>query len=81
MCLVELISGLILVCLVAVFALTGPLSLMSHWALLMQHFPDISTMTKWLHLTIYTSAKSKQMYIYSHMYTSSYKAKSRQIYI
>ena len=51
MCLVELISGLILVCLVAVLALTGPLSLMSHWALLVQHFPDISTMTKWFHST------------------------------
>ena len=51
MCLVELISGLILVCLVAALALTGPLSLMSHWALLVQHFPDISTMTKWFHST------------------------------
>ena len=47
----ELGSGQMFVSLVAVFALTGPLSLMSHWALLMQHFPDISTMTKWFHST------------------------------
>ena len=51
MCLVELISGLIPVCLVAVLVQSGPLSLMSHGFRSVQHFPDINTMTKWFYST------------------------------
>ena len=51
MCLVELISGLIPVCLVAVLVQPGLLSLMSHGFRSAQHFPDINTMTKWFHST------------------------------
>ena len=51
MCLVELISELILVCLVAVLLLLMLAGSHDPLGLHVEHFPDISTMTKWFYST------------------------------
>ena len=56
MCLVELMSKLISACLVAVFSLPASGSALVFTqvvvlGLVVEHLPDISTMTKWFHST------------------------------
>ena len=51
MCLVELISELILVCLVAMLLLLSLSGSHDSLGLHVEHFPDISTLTKWFHST------------------------------
>ena len=51
MCLAELISELILVCLVAVLLLLMLGGSRDSLGLHVEHFPDISTLTKWFYST------------------------------
>ena len=51
MCLAELISELIPVCLVAMLLLRALAESLVLWSLHVEHFPDISTMTKWFYST------------------------------